>query len=115
MKHKFFTYSWHDAVIEKIEIIDNQITITICLDGYDEPIKVLCSDVVGLTDLCMWEDTIIFTATLEKVTKELPSFLQQVRNAHYEECVHPNLLCLSFQLTNDIAFHIYCYNVEIVE
>jgi len=39
----------------------------------------------------------------------------------YEESIYnnppikDNLLCLSVELVNDIAFHIYCYDVEIVE
>ena len=121
-EHDFWKYSWHDADIEKIEMSSNQITITVQHDEYAEPIKILCSDVLGLTDLCMWQDTIIFNATLKKVTQELPSFLQQVKNAYsYEESIYKNppikdnLLCLSVELVNDIAFHIYCYDVEIVE
>ena len=117
----FFKYCWHDGDIEKIEISSNQIKISVLHDDYDNPITIFCHSVVGLTNLCMWEDTIINKATLEYVSNKLPAFLQWVQNAHpleggiYDN--HPiknNLLCLSIELVNNIAFNVYCYGVEIV-
>ena len=75
MIDQFHKYRWHDADIEKIEISSNQIIIImINHDDYENSVKILCNQVVGLTDLCMWEDTIINDATLEYVTGELPPF-----------------------------------------
>ena len=116
----FFKYCWHDGDIEKIEISSNQLIITVLHDDYDNPIIIRCYDVVGLTNLCMWEDTIINKATLEYVTHELPQFLEQVRDAHLLEgtfCdnqpIKKYLLCLSIELMNNIVFNIYCYDVEV--
>lgn len=118
----FFKYCWHDGDIEKIEISSNQINIVILLDDYDNPITLICHDTVGLTDLCMWEDTIISNATLESVGGNLPPFLQEVKNAHQlvgdmynNQPIRDDLLCLSIKLVNDIVFCIYCYNIEIVD
>ena len=122
MIDQFHKYYWHDADIQKIEISSNQISITINHDDYENSIKILCNDVVGLTDLCMWEDTIISDATLEHAKDELPPFLQKIKDAHplngefYDnQPIRSNLLCLSITLTNDIVFNIYCYSVEIYE
>lgn len=118
----FFKYCWHDGDIEKIEISSNQINIVISLDDYDSPITIICLETVGLTNLCMWEDTIISDATLGSVSGNLPPFLREVGSAHqfvgdiYDN--HPirdDLLCLSIKLVNDIVFCIYCYKVEIAE
>jgi hypothetical protein len=120
MLNQFYEYCWHDADIEKIEISANQISIMINFDDFENPITVLCNNVVGLTNLCMWEDTIIYDAKLEYVANELPSFLQEVMNSHpldgefyNNQPIRSNLLCLSMKLTNDIAFNIYCYEVKI--
>ena len=122
MIDQFHKYYWHDADIQKIEISSNQISITINHDDYENSIKILCNDVVGLTDLCMWEDTIISDATLKHVKDELTPFLQKIKDAHplngefYDnQPIRSNLLCLSITLTNDIVFNIYCYSVEIYE
>ena len=118
MINDFFKYCWHDGVIEKIEISSNSMSIIIQLYDYEKPIKLLCNDVVGLTNLCMWEDTIIYDANLEYINVELPPFLQEVKDAHplnsefYDnQPIRNNLLCLSITLVNDIVFNIYCYNV----
>ena len=122
MIHQFYNYDWHDADIEKIEISSNQISIKINLDDYENSIKILCNDVVGLTDLCMWEDTMIYDAKLEYVNRELPPFLLKIKDSHpldgafyNNQPIKNNLLCLSIQLVNHIIFHIYCYEVEIYE
>ena len=122
MINDFFKYCWHDADVEKIEISSNSMSIIIQLYDYEKPIKLLCNDVVGLTNLCMWEDTIIYDANLEYINGELPPFLQEVKDAHplnsefYDnQPIRNNLLCLSIKLVNDIVFNIYCYNVDIYE
>lgn len=122
MINQFLQYSWHDADIEKIEISSNQITMIVQHDDYENPIKIICNDVVGLTNLCMWEDTIINEATLEYVNNELPPFLQQVKEAHpldgkfyNNQPIRNNLLCLSIKPVNGIVFYIYCYGIEISE
>ena len=122
MIDQFHKYCWHDADIENIEISSNQIIIMINHDDYENSVKILCNQVVGLTDLCMGEDTIINEVTLEYVKGELPPFLQKIRDAHplngefYDnQPIKSNLLCLSITLVNDIVFNIYCYSVEIYE
>ena len=100
----------------------NQINIVILLYDYDNPITIICHDTVGLTNLCMWEDTIISDADLESVGGNLTPFLQDVKSAHQlvgdmfnNQPIRDDLLCLSIKLVNDIVFYIYCYNVEIVD
>ena len=122
MINQFHKYAWHDADIEKIEISSNQITMTVTCDDYENQIKILCNEVVGLTDLCMWEDTIIDDAKLEYVDNELPSFLQEVMNSHpldgefyNNQPIKNTLLRLSIELSNHIVFNIYCYEVKIYE
>ena len=122
MLSQFNKYRWHDTVIEKIEISSNQITVLINNDDYENSITILCNEVVGLTDLCMWEDTIIYDAKLEYVKSELSPFLLKVKDSHpingdfyNNQPIRDNLLCLSIELVNNIVFSIYCYEVKIYE
>ena len=122
MLSQFNKYYWHDTVIEKIEISSTQITILINTDDYENSITILCNEVVGLTDLCMWEDTIIYDAKLEYVNSELSPFLLKVKDSHpingdfyNNQPIKDNLLCLSIELVNNIVFSIYCYEVKIYE
>lgn len=122
MMNQFYKYCWHDAEIEKIEISSNRISIIIQHDDYENPIKMICNKVVGLTNLCMWEDTIINSATLEHVNNELTPFLHEIKKSHpldgefyNNQPIRNNLLCLSIKLVNDIVFNIYCYEIEICE
>ena len=113
MLSQFNKYRWHDTVIEKIEISSNQITVLINNDDYENSITILCNEVVGLTDLCMWEDTIIYDAKLEYVNSELSPFLLKVKDSHpingdfyNNQPIKDNLLCLSIELVNNIVFSI---------
>lgn len=122
MINQFHKYCWHDADIEKIEISSNQVSIMINHDDYENSIKILCHNVVGLTDLCVWEDTIIYDAKLEYVNNELTHFLQKVKDSHpldgefyHNQPIKNNLLRLSIQLVNNIVLTIYCYEVKIYE
>ena len=122
MLSQFNKYRWHDTDIERIEISSNQITVLINNDDYENSITILCNEVVGLTDLCMWEDTIIYDAKLEYVNSELSPFLLKVKDSHpingdfyNNQPIKDNLVCLSIELVNNIVFSIYCYEVKIYE
>ena len=115
----FNNYYWHDSIIKKIEIFEDNVILSIYNDVLDSQIKINCSRTAGITNLCMWEDTIITTAELNGVSDFSGEFIQSILKAHpqYEDdnClpIKNGLLDLAIKLTNDIVFHIYCYNVVI--
>lgn len=117
--NNFYNYSWHDSVIEKIEIFDDNVILSIYNDGLDSQVKIICSRTAGITNLCMWEDTTITTACLNTVSDFSGEFIQSILKAHpqYENedwlPIKQGLLDLAIQLTNDIVFHIYCYDVVV--
>jgi len=112
MIEEFYNYDFHDAVIEKIEINSNKTVVHVDSDGLK--IKIICSDTVGITNICMWEDDIIFDAKLSRVEDFSHTFLQNVKNAHGNDAsVCEGLLDLAVELTNNIVFHVYCYGVNV--
>ncbi len=111
MKGNFYRYDFHDAVIEKIEINSNKAVLHIDSDGLK--IKIICSDTVGITNICMWEDDIIYDARLSVAEDFSLPFLQNIKGAHGSDSpVLEGMLDLAIELTNNIVFHIYCYGVN---
>jgi hypothetical protein len=110
----FCEYDLHDACVEKIEINSNKTVLHVDADGLK--MKIVCSDTVGVTDICMWEDDIIYDVKLSEVKDFSVLFLSEVKKAHgasNKSTVKKGLLDLSVELVNNIAMHIYCYNLEV--
>ena len=128
MNNNFYNYDFADGSIESINIDYDKVELSIDLDvtqqsGTPEkqPIKLICSEVVGLTDLCMWEDTIIFGAELKKVSDKNTPFLAKVFGIYpientsqfFDKPLKESLLDLAIEMSNHITFHIYCYDVKV--
>ena len=112
MVEDFCNYDFHDAVIEKIEINSNKTILHIDADG--RKVRIICNDTAGVTDICMWEDDIIFDVNISHVKGVLNPFLQNIRKAHGSDSpICEGLLDLAVELTNNIVFHIYCYGVDV--
>lgn len=116
----FNQYDWHDSIIQKIEIRDSSVNLLISLDDANSTsVSVKCSAVVGITNICMWEDNIINCVNINTVSDFSNPFLSEIRANHpvYDNeinaPVRKGLLDLSITLANNITFHIYCYNVDI--
>lgn len=128
MNNNFYNYDFADGSIESINIDYDRVELSIDLDvtqqsGTPEkqPIKLICSEVVGLTDLCMWEDTIIFGAELKEISDKNTPFLAKVFGIYpientsqfFDKPLKENLLDLAIEMSNHITFHIYCYDVKV--
>ena len=128
MNNNFYNYDFADGSIESINIDYDRVELSIDLDvtqqsGAPEkqPIKLICSEVVGLTDLCMWEDTIIFGAELKEISDKNTPFLAKVFGIYpientsqfFDKPLKEHLLDLAIEMSNHITFHIYCYDVKV--
>ena len=128
MNNNFYNYDFADGSIESINIDYDRVELSIALDVTEQagtpekqPIKLICSEVVGLTDLCMWEDTIIFGAELKKVSDKNTPFLAKVFGIYpientsqfFDKPLKESLLDLAIEMSNHITFHIYCYDVKV--
>lgn len=128
MKNNFYYYDFADSTIENININYDRVELSIALDVTEQPgtpesksVKLICTEVVGVTDLCMWEDTIIFGAELNEVSDKDTPFLEKVFGIYpientsqfFDKSLKENLLDLAIELSNHITFHIYCYDVRV--
>ena len=128
MGNSIYEYDWADSSIENINIEHDKVDIMVSLDETFEsgvpvkkPVKIVCSDVVGITDLCMWDDTDVFSVKLNEVTDQGNAFLSKIYQAYDMEGYSPaykslkeHLLDLAIELSNQITFHVYCYQVTVL-
>lgn len=127
MKNNFYYYDFADSTIENININYDRVELSIALDVTEQPgtpesksVKLICTEVVGVTDLCLWDDTEIFSAKLKELSDKDTPFLSKVFGAYTTENISPvykplkeHLLDLAIELSNHITFHIYCYDVRV--
>ena len=107
-----------DSSIDKI-IIDYD-KIIIFVDGETgKQGKIECTEVFGITNLSMWDDTHISNVKIDKLEKfENTDFLKQISKAYDDypyKPINTNSCDLAITLSNDITFHIYCCDINITE
>lgn len=107
-----------DSSIDKI-IIDYD-KIVILVDGENgKHGKIECTEVLGITNLSMWDDTHISNVKIDKLENlENTDFLRKINEAYGDYPCKPigtYLYDLAITLSNNITFHIYCYDVNITE
>lgn len=129
MRNSIYDYDWADSSIESIHIEYDKVDMMVSLDETFEPgvpvtknVKIICNDVVGITDLCMWDDTDVFSVKLNEVTDSGNTFLSKIYRAYGMERSSPtykplkeHLLDFAIELSNQITFHVYCYQVTVLE
>lgn len=119
----FYNYFLPDSQITDIKIQNDQVVISLDWDVTKKPIKIFCREVVGVTNLCMWDDTIIGdNVSLTEIDVVNEPFLSKVFDVYTKEHIcdeykflKDHLLDLSIELVNTITFHVYCYDVRIEE
>lgn len=115
---EFSQYFWHDSTIEKIELTSEQLIISVRFDD-DTSAEIICRRVAGVDHLCMWEDDTIANAQIREVSDFNTPFLREIASGHpvYQNPennpVREGLLDLSIELTNNITFHVYCYEIQL--
>ena len=117
----FHNYAWADSQIEKINIEYDLATLFIWNDVLDKMLTVECSGLAGITNLCIWDDTIIAEADVFPVLNEDNDFLGNLYQAYSKgidyggRTLETGFLELRIELVNNIPFSIYCQNIEVKE
>ena len=119
----FYNYFLPDSNITSITIENDKVVICLEWDVTKKPIRILCSGVVGVTNLCMWDDTIIGdNVNLVEVDAEKEDFLSKIFSVYRKDgdceaykLLKNHLFDLSIELVNTITFHVYCYEVWVEE
>ena len=114
----FMDIDWADSNIETITIEYDHTELQIWNDALQRRLIVDCWGVAGITNLCIWDDTIISTVEVYSVVEEKSDFVRNLYTAYNKELdyggrsLKNGLKELRIELVNNIAFSIYCQKIE---
>ena len=114
----FQEIDWADSYLEEVRIEYDCATLKILDDFLQKTFFIKCKGFVGITNFCIWDDTIILKAEVKPVKMDSNEFVRTVYNAYGSEdccgrCLGSTLLELRIELTNYIPFSIYCKSITI--
>ena len=78
-----------------------------------------CSGLVGITNLCIWDDTTILNAGICVVENADNEFIRNIYTAYDADkdyggrTLNHGLLKLSVELSNHITFYLYCQKIDV--
>lgn len=114
----------HDSQIDSIKIEYNKLELILGLAeewNNTNRIKITCDGFIGINNLCIFDDDIIKNCNISKVYSADNNFLKKVYKAYDVNYTYDNrklsegIIKISFELTNNIIFDIYCLHMYIDE
>lgn len=118
---KFENLYWPDSQLTTIQIEYDRANLVIWNDALQERLSVECSGFAGITNLCIWDDTIIMSASVYPVCDADNEFLSNLYTAYSKDkdyggrSLSGGLLELRIELANYISFSVYCQKIEVIE
>lgn len=116
---KFEEIFWPDSQLVRIQIEYDQANLLIWNDVLQKQLIIKCSGFVGITNLCIWDDTIIKSANVRRICKLENEFICNLYKAYSKNkdyggrSLNRGLLELKIELINEIPFMVYCQNIEV--
>lgn len=117
----FSTINWADSDLENIQIEYDRAVLTVWNDSLQKRLLINCFGLAGITNLCIWDDTIIMKAGVYPVTEPNSDFVRRLYAAYDKDynyggrALNSGLLELRIELANYISFSIYCLKVKVME
>lgn len=117
----FQDFNWADSDVENINIEYDHATLAIWNDTLQKRLTVECSGLAGITNVCIWDDTIIMSASVYPVCDTDNEFIRNLYTAYSKNMnyggrsLDKGLLELRIELANYISFSVYCQQIEVIE
>ena len=118
---KFENAYWPDSQLVTIQIEYNRASLLIWNDAIKRKLSVECTGFAGITNLCIWDDTIIMSANVHPVCDANNEFLRNLYTAYSKNkdyggrFLSSGLLELRIELANYISFSVYCQTIDVIE
>ena len=115
----FNSIYWPDSQIEEIKIKYDALSMLIFDDAQKKRFLVKCTGFAGITDLCIWDDTIISDANVHAADEQDNELLQSLYTVYDKDydyggrSLSDGLLELKVKLVNDLSFYIYCQKIDV--
>lgn len=117
----FLDVDWADSDLLNIQIEYDLAILTIWNYTLQKRLLVHCTGLVGIDNLCIWDDTIIKDAGVYPVTDFDTDFVRRLFEAYDKNCdyggrtLNDELLELKVELINNIPFSVYCQKINVTE
>ena len=117
----FQDFYWADSDMESIHVEYDHAALVIWNEACQKRLSVECTGLAGMTNLCLWDDTIILRASVKPACDAENEFLRNLyraydKNADYGgRSLGSGLLELRIELANYICFCVYCQKIEVQE
>ena len=121
LQMNFQDFYWADSDIESINIEYDRATLVIWNDALQRRLAVVCSGFAGMTNLCIWDDTIIAGTSMQPAGDADNEFLRDLYKAYSKNkdyggrSLGDGLLEMRIELVNGISFRVYCQKIEVFE
>ena len=118
---KFENIYWPDSQLATIQIEYDRANLVIWNEVLKKRLSVECSGLAGITNLCIWDDTIIMSASVYPVCDADNEFLNNLYTAYSKNkdyggrYLGEGLLEMRMELVNGIFFRVYCQKIEVIE
>ena len=110
---------WGDSVLEKIEIVNDKISILIYNDVSQKEVYIDCLQCVGMTELIIWDENIIDFIGLKKIgntdhyLSDKAVKLYGKESLNYNKKLCDNLCLLKIVFIDKTYFEVVCNEVLI--
>ena len=108
---------WADSRLESINIEYDKSELRIVSES--GRYVVTCAGLIGLTNLCIWDDTIIDNITVFEAGPSSDAYLQQVYSVYDKSFDYGGrilgepVLVLSVSIINNTTFNLYCKSITV--
>lgn len=116
---EFETIDWADSRIRKITIEYDCAKLHIFNDTFKQNMCVKCTGLIGLTNLCIWDDTEIDYADVRQVMPDEDTpFIKMLFSAYGKDLdwderrLDNGIIEMRIRLINYTTFSVYCQKIE---
>ncbi|MBQ8767778.1 MAG: hypothetical protein IJZ16_13360 [Clostridia bacterium] len=115
----FNEFDWADSILEKIIIEYDKAILIIVNNSLQQKLYVECTGLVGITNLCIWDDTIIMNAEIKSIVDNNTEFIRNLYLAYDHNfdyggrSLNEGVLDLCVELSNYITFNVFCLKVAV--
>ena len=116
---KFENIFWPDSQLLKIQIEYDHACLWVWNDCLQKKISVECFGLAGVTNLCIWDDTIVENIYVKNADPSSDSYLQNVFSNYDKDfdcggrILGENILILSVSIINNTVFDLYCKQISV--
>lgn len=112
---------WGDSTLEQVIVEYDKIIVKVFNDIIEKIVCIECLNCIGMTNMYIWDDTIIDSITLNEIAPQGHEIWKKIYEVYGEESYDSNknlmntFYELKIRIINDFEFSIICQEVNIID